>query len=191
MASHRQVVFVAFHMAAMPLVAALLASACTETHSRPGHVFIGPRNLGWLGMRSSRWIFDASETIIADLPGLRRLISGLRAGTITRLLVLLDGPHPTGGPETRALTNIAPTLAFRTGLMSRILDMGIPMRPLTHHWESDALVLNWHPYLNHPWQPDGSRTKEEALSRMASLIEDLLLRHPAQWLNWNAASLRP
>lgn len=186
----RQIVFVAFHMAAMPLAAALLASACAETHSRPGHVLISPRNLGWLEAQNSQWIFDASEVIIADRPGLRRLISDLKGGTITRLLVLLDGPHPAGDPGTRTLTNIAPSLAFKTGLMSRILDMGIPMRPLTHHWESDALVLNWHPYLNRPPQLGRRHARAEAISGVASLIEDLLRRHPEQWLNWAAAGLR-
>lgn len=190
MSSLPQVVVVAFHMAAMPLTAALLASACTSTHSRSGHVFISPRNLGWLGLESSRWILDAGEIIIADLPGLRRLMSGLRDGTITRLLVLLDGPHPSGGRDTRALTTIAPTLAFRTGLMSTILDMGIPMRPITHCWELDSLIVEWHPYLNHPPQTDSNRTREEAISVVASLIEDLLRRHPEQWLNWAAAGLR-
>jgi hypothetical protein len=190
MAAHRQVVFVTFHMAAMPLVAAFLASACTEMHSRPGHVFIGAPNIGWLGAQSSQWIFDASETIFGDPPGLRRLLSGLKLGTITRLLILLDGPHLAGRPGTRALANVAPSLAFKTGLLFRILDMGIPIRPLTHHWESEALSLKWHPYLNFPRRSDGIRAQEHATSAVTSLIEDLLRRHPEQWLNWSAAGLR-
>lgn len=190
MFSSPQLVVVAFHMAAMPLTAALLASACSEIHSRPGHIFISPRNLGWLGLKSSGWIRDAGEIIVADLSGLRRLVFGLKDGSITRLLVLLDGPHLSGGPDTRALTHIAPTLAFKTGLMSRILDMGIPMRPIIHHWESDALVLEWHPFLDHPPQPDGSGTRKHAISVVASLIEGLLRRHPEQWLNWSAPGLR-
>ena len=74
--------------------------------------------------------------------------------------------------------------------MARILNMGIPMRPITHYWESDSLILEWHPFLNHPPRPDGNRAREEAISVVASLIEGLLRRHPEQWLNWSAAGLR-
>lgn len=190
MEQHRQVVFVAFHMAAMPLIAAFIALACVETRGCQGHVLLSPLNVARLQAQGSRWVLDVSNVVTADPAGMRRLLSGLREGTITRLLILPDGPHRSGGPGTRTVTNFAPAVAFKTGLLSRIMAMGIPVRPLTHAWEGRALALNWHPFLN-KMGALGETHPEEALSRMASLIEDLLLRHPEQWLNWNAASLRP
>jgi lauroyl/myristoyl acyltransferase len=190
MESRRQVVIAMFHMPAMPLVGALLAAACAETTSGQRHALLAPGNIAWLQTQSARWTFDAWETISADQSGLRRLISGLRLGTITRLLILVDGPHAAGSPGTRPLANISPTLAFKTSLLARILAMGIPIRPLTHMWESNALVLNWHPFLNDTRLSDGICAEEQAISNVASLIEDLLRRHPEQWLNWYAAGLR-
>ena len=189
MESHRQIVIVMFHMAALPLVGALLGAACAETHSLRCHTLLAPGNIAWLNTQSGRWIVDACEAISADQAGLRRLISGLRQGTITRLLILPDAPYPPGRTGTRTLTDINPTLAFKTGLLSKILAMGIPMRPLTHVWESGAVELEWHPFLNRTDASNGSDT-EEAISRVASLIEGLLERHPVQWLNWSATSLR-
>jgi lauroyl/myristoyl acyltransferase len=182
MAAHRQAVFVIFHMTAMPLVAALLASAVTEVYGQPGHVFVSTRNMAWLQAQTGRWVLDISQVIGADPSGLRRLVSGLRQGSITRVLILLDGPHSPGRPRTRALTSVAPTLAFRTGLLSTLLAMGIPVRPLIHSWEADALMLRWQPYLNDE--------QEQAISSVASLLEELLRRHPEQWVNWNAAGFR-
>src|SRR5262249_7801938 len=156
---------------------------CTETTSGRRHALLAPRNIAWLHTPSGRWTFDAWETISADPPGLRRLISGLKHGTITRLLILVDGPHPAGSPGTRTLTNISPTLAFKTGLLTRILAMGIPIRPLTHVWESNALELNWRPYVSDTCSRDGIVSEEQAISDIASIIEGLLRRHPEQWLN--------
>jgi len=189
MGSHRQVVFVVFHMAAMPLIAAFLALAVTEIHGRRGHVLLSPQNAARLQVESGRWVLDVSNVISADAAGLRRLVSGLRAGTITRLLVLPDGPQRPAGAGTRMLTKISSTVAFKTGLLSRILAMGIPMRPLTHKWEEDALALRWHPFLDQAGASGGTAT-DDAISRVASLIEELLECHPEQWLNWSAASLR-
>ena len=186
MESHGQAVVLMFHMAALPLVGALLATACVETHSRPGHILVRPGNIA----RPGRWAVNACEVISADQSGLRRVISGLKLGTITRLLVLPDGPYPAGHAGTRTLTNISPTLAFKTGLLARILSIGIPIRPLTHAWESDALVLNWHPFLNNTRHWGRNDSPEQAISDVASLLEGLLQRHPEQWLNWYAAGLR-
>lgn len=179
MADHPQLVFVIFHMAAMPLVAALIAHAVAAVHGRPGHVLLSPQNAARLQAESGRWVLDVSHVITTDGPGLRHLMSGLREGTITRLLILPDGPRRATDPRTRTLSGVTPSVAFRTGLLSRILAMGIPMRPLTHFWTSDALELHWHPLLG-----------EAAISSVAALIEGLLTRHPEQWLNWPAASLR-
>jgi hypothetical protein len=190
MESHGQAVFLMFHMAALPLVGALLATACIETHSHAGHVLVRPGNVARLHAQSGRWAVDACEVISTDPPGLRRVISGLRLGTITRLLVLPDGPYPAGRAGTRTLTNISSTLAFKTGLLARILAMGIPIRPLTHAWESGSLVLNWHPFLNNKLNRAGKDSPEQAISDVAALLEDMLRRHPEQWLNWKAAGLR-
>ena len=189
MQSHRQLVFVAFHMAAMPLIAAFLALAVVDIHGRPGHALMSPQNLARAQGESGRWIFNVANVIGADGPGLRRLLSGLRDGTVPRLLILLDGPQRPGGPGTCALGNTAPGIAFKTGLISKILAMGIPMRPLTHTWQPDGLELKWHPFLG-DIDAVGDGGREDAISRVASLIEDLLKRHPEQWLNWSAPSLR-
>lgn len=183
MKARPQVVFVAFHMAAMPLIAAFLALAVAETHGRPGHVLLSPQNAVRLQTESGRWVLDVSTVVRADAAGLRRLISGLRDGSITRLLILPDGPQRPGGPNTRVVANAMPGVAFKTGLLSRILAMGIPTRPLAHRWVEGDLALTWHPFL------DG--TGEAPISRVAGLIEDLLRQQPEQWLNWSAASLRP
>jgi hypothetical protein len=190
MESYRQAVILMFHMPAMPLTGALMAAACVETHGYHGHALIRPGNVAWIHAQSGRWADDAGETISADPPGLRRLVSGLRHGTISRLLILPDVPFPAGRAGTRTLANISSTLAFKTGLLARILAMGIPIRPLTHAWESEALVLNWHPFLNDACRSDGACPEELAISGVASLLEDLLRRHPEQWLNWYAAGLR-
>jgi hypothetical protein len=50
--------------------------------------------------------------------------------------------------------------------------------------------LAWHPLLDPTGEGKGIDTAERGISTVASLIEDLLRRHPEQWLNWGAASLR-
>lgn len=189
MQSHRQLVFVAFHMAAMPLIATFLASAVADIHGRPGHVLLSPQNVARAQGESGRWIFNVSNVISADGPGLRRLLSGLRDGTVTRLLILPDGPQRPGRPGICALGDTTPGIGFKTGLLSKILAMGIPMRPLMHTWQPDGLELKWHPLLG-DIDAAGGGSGEGAISRVASLIEDLLKRHPEQWLNWSAPSLR-
>jgi len=181
MESLPQVVIAAFHMAAVPLIGALLAQAYAGLEGSRGHVLVSKRNIGWLQRESSRWTFDAVEIIGTDPQGLRRLMDGLKRGEITRLLILVDGPHPPGSRGTRALSDISPTLGFKTSLLTRILSMGIPIRPLTHVWEPDGLSLKWRPFLG---------PTDDGVSMVASLIEGLLRSHPEQWLNWAAASLR-
>jgi hypothetical protein len=185
-----QVVVAAFHMAGLPVVAALLAAAWADLHQGARHVLLARQNRGWLSLENSRWVADAAEILTTDPEGLCRLISGLRSGTIKRLLILVDGPHPPGERDTRALGNISPALGFKTSLLTKILSMGIPIRPLTHFWESNRLQLAWHPLLDPPGDGKGIDAAEHGILAVASLIEDLLRRHPEQWLNWAAASLR-
>lgn len=176
----RQVVVAAFHMTGLTLLGALLAAAWAREHEHRPHALVSERNMGWLRLDSARWAADAAHYVSTDSGGLRRLMTGLKEGTITRLTILVDGPHAPTSPGTRALSGLAPTLGFRTALLARILTMGIPVIPLTHLWESKRLVLRWHPPL------DPAR----GLDTVAELIEELLRRQPEQWLNWAAASLR-
>jgi hypothetical protein len=184
-----QVVFAGFHMVAFPLIAAMLGAACKGLHNGP-HVLVARRNMGWLRIESGRWAFEAGEVISTDPAGLRRLIAGLRSGEIQRLVILVDGPHPPASRGTRALSNVSPTLGFKTGLLTRILSMGIPVRPLTHFWESNHLQVKWHALLDPARDRGGIDAAEHGIATLASLFEDLLRRHPEQWLNWAAASLR-
>jgi len=190
MEPHPQVVIAAFHIAALPLVAALAADALADVRSGPRHVLVSKGNMGWLRLAGGRWVLDAAETIAADPAGLRRLMSGLKSGAITRLMILVDGPQAPGGRGTRALTNVSPAIGFRTGLLTSIQSMGIPIRPLTHVWESNALSLTWHPLLDPAGDREGDRAAGDVVSAVASIIEGLLRSHPEQWLNWTAASIR-
>jgi hypothetical protein len=190
MESRPQVVVAAFHMAGLPVVLALLAAAWADLHPGARHALLARQNMGWLSLENSRWASEAADILTTDTAGLCRLISGLRSGTIKRLLILVDGPHPPGDRDTRALSNVSPTLGFKTSLLTKILSMGIPVRPLTHFWESNQLQLAWHPLLDPTGEGKGIDAAERGISTVASLIEDLLRRHPEQWLNWAAASLR-
>jgi hypothetical protein len=176
-----QLIVIAFHMSGMQLVAALLNTAWKEMGRNSRHVLLAPRNMSWLRQQSGVWVTETAEAIAADRPGLRRLLSGLRDGSIQRLFALVDGPFAPGSAGTRALTGISPDLCFRSGLLNSVLSMGIPVLPLTHYWESDRLVLDCHPILTSP---------REGIDAVAGCIEELLRKHPEQWLNWTAASLR-
>jgi len=186
MESHPQLVVAAFHMAALPLVAKLVGAAWAEIHPGPRHLLLATRNLSWLRLESGRWVLDSANIIGTDRGDLRRLIRGLRNASIQRLLILVDGPHRPGLPGTHALSSISPTLGFKTGLLSSIISMKIPVLFLAHFWEPDGLVLRWHPLS----RSTGNQTAAECISTVAMLIEDLLRNHPEQWLNWTAASLR-
>lgn len=184
-----QAVFASFHMAAFPLIGAMLGAACAALRCR-GHVLVARRNMGWLRLAGGQWAFKAAEVIGTDPAGLRRLMAGLRSGEIERLLILVDGPHPPAARGTRALSNISPTLGFKTGLLSSILSMGIPVRPITHFWESNQLQVKWQSVLEPARERGGISAAEHGIATAALLIEDLLRTHPEQWLNWAAASLR-
>jgi hypothetical protein len=170
-----QAVFAAFHMAAFPLVAAMLAAAVMDEHGEPGHVLVGRRNLAWLELDASRWVTRMGRVIGTDARGLRQLQAGLRDGSIRRLLILVDGPHPPG-PGTEPLATI-PTLGFKTGLLERLLARHVPVLPLTHAWEGSRLELAWRP-------PIDDADPAAGAAAIARLIEELLHRHPEQWLNW-------
>src|SRR5690606_24028791 len=93
-----QLVAVAFHMAAFPLLTALIGAAWRELPGGPLHLLISSRNLGWLRLGNSHWVSESAVVIDTSPAGLRQLTQGLRSGTITRLLIMVDGPHAPG-PE--------------------------------------------------------------------------------------------
>lgn len=177
-ASHRQLVFAAFHMTGFPLLAAMLVPAVFDEHGERGHVLVAERNMVWLRTDSGRWVPEVADVISTDARGLRQLHSGLRDGSIRRLLILADGPHRPG-PGTHPLTSLAPTLGFKTALLRKLLGMRIPVLPLTHAWGATGLELEWRPLL--------ADDPAAAVATAAGLIESLLRRHPEQWLNWGAA----
>jgi hypothetical protein len=177
-AAHRQLVFAAFHMTAFPLLAAMLIPAVFEAHGERGHVLVAQRNMVWLRTDSGRWVAELADVISTDGRGLRQLQTGLRDGSIRRLLILVDGPHPPG-PGTHPLTTIAPTVGFKTALLRKLFEMHIPVLPVTHAWEASGLEIAWQPIL--------AEDPSAGIATTAGLIESLLRRHPEQWLNWAAA----
>jgi len=183
--SHRQLVITTFHMSCLPLVPMLANVACTQLRTGPRHVIVAPRNRSWLETDSGRWVTEVCEVIVADTGGLRRLVAGLRDGSVERLVTLVDGPHPPGNPGTRALSGISPALGFRIGVLSRVLSMGIPVLPVLHYWQSERLAIEFGPLLTSP-----PASREEGIDAVAGIIEGILRRHPEQWLNWPAARLR-
>jgi hypothetical protein len=177
-ASHRQLVYAAFHMTAFPLLAAMLVPSVFDVHGERGYVLVAQRNMVWLRTDSGRWVQELADVISTDSRGLRQLQAGLRDGTIRRLLILVDGPHPPG-PGTHLLTSIAPTLGFKTALIRKLLEMHIPILPVTHAWGANGLEIEWQQLL--------ADDPAAGIARTAALIESLLRRHPEQWLNWAAA----
>lgn len=173
-----QLVFSAFHMTAFPLLAAMLVPAMFDVHGERGHVLVAQRNMVWLRTDSGRWVSELADVISTDSRGLRQLQTGLRDGSIRRLLILIDGPHRPG-PDTHPLTSITPQLGFKTGLIRRLIDMNIPILPVTHTWSDEGLDVQWQPLLECDC--------DAALETTAGLIESLLRSHPEQWLNWGAA----
>lgn len=174
-AAHPQLVILAFHMAALPLLAAMVAASVTQELGERGHVLIAGRNRMWLNTEAGRWVWDAAEVLTADRRGLRQLQRGLRDGSIRRLLLLVDGPHRPGA-HTHPLPLLHPPLGFRTALLRWLLGQGIPVLPVLHVWEGETLRIRWQPLL----QP------ADGITTTADLIGSLLLRHPEQWLNWGA-----
>lgn len=178
---HPQVVVLAFHMSGLPLVSSLVDAAWTDLDAGPKHLLLAARNMSWLTQDSGSWVAERGTILGADRAGLRQLLTGLRAGTIRRLLAMVDGPQAPGGPGTRALSGISAGLGFRTGLVSTVLGLGIPILPLLHFWDGERLVVECGPVLT---------SVDNGIDAMAGHIESLLRRHPEQWLNWPAASLR-
>src|SRR5262245_36569010 len=165
-------------MALFPLVASILVPSVAEAHGERGHVLVAQQNMMWLRTEAGRWVPETADVISTDARGLRQLHAGLRRGSIRRLLILVDGPHRPG-PGTHPLTSISSTLGFKTGLLRKIIEMRIPILPLTHVWGDSRLELEWQPLL--PDEP------EAGVATIARLIESLLRRRPEQWLNWAAA----
>ena len=165
-------------MTAFPLLAAMLVPAVFDEHGERGHVLIAQQNMIWLQTDSGRWVAELADVISTDVYGLRRLHTGLRDGSIRRLLILADGPHRPG-PGTHPLTSITSTPGFKTALLRKLLEMRIPVLPLTHGWGEQGLELEWQPLL--------ADDPDTGIATTAALIESLLRRHPEQWLNWAAA----
>lgn len=173
-----QLVYAAFHTTGFPLLAAMLVPAVGDVHRSRGHVLIAHRNMAWLKTDSGRWVAELADVISTDPRGLRQLQAGLRDGSIRRLLILVDGPHRPG-PDTHPLTSIAPTLGFKTALLRKLVEMRIPVLPVTHGWSEKGFEVEWQPIL--PEDPTA------AFETTAGLIERQLRRHPEQWANWYAA----
>jgi hypothetical protein len=183
--SRPQLVAAVFHMAAFPLVSALVGSAWRGLHDGPLHLLVASRNMGWFRLGHNRWIPEAADLVSTDAEGLWRLLAGLRDGSITRLLILTDGPHAPGTPGTHALESACPSLAIKTSLITILHTLGIPLLPITHAWEVDRLIVTPRPVLD-----PKVMSQAETIKAMVMHTEALLRRHPEQWLNWNAAGIR-
>lgn len=183
--SRPQVVTGVFHMPGFPIVCSLIGAAWEELREGPLHLLVARSNMGWLKLGKHRWRPDALRVVGTDPAGLRQLLAGLRTGAIERLVILSDGPQDPASAGTRVLDGVSPSLGIGTGLLGRIEAMGIPLLPITHAWTADRLVVTPHP----PLDPatGGGCPFADAVARR---VEELLRRHPEQWLNWNAASLR-
>jgi len=173
------VVVLLFHFSGMPIVGSLLNHAWLARGLVNPHLLIAPRNASWLNHDHARWLREAAETIVADRSGLRRLMTGLLHGGISRLVLLADGPQDPAVSGAATVAGI-PALGFRTGLLHWLLSSGITVIPLIHYWEGERLRLEW----RDPLSP------ENGIESVSKLISELLRRHPEQWLNWPAASLR-
>jgi hypothetical protein len=180
-----QVVSTVFHMAIFPLICTLVGSVWRDMHQGPLHLLVASRNMGWFKVGQNRWVGDAIEVVSTDPAGLRKLMGGLKDGSIRRLLILADGPHAPGRPGARALDGVSPALAIRTALFSKIHALGIPLVPITHEWDADRLVVTPRPVLE-----PAALAESETIDAVVSHVEGLLHRHPEQWLNWSAARIR-
>jgi hypothetical protein len=184
-ASRPQVVTTLFHMAAFPLMCVLVGAVWRDMYEGPLHLLVAKRNIGWFRAENNRWVHDEIEVVHTDSAGLRQLMAGLKDGSIQRLLILADGPQAPGRPGTRALAGVSEDLGIRTTLLSRIHALGIPLQPITHEWDQDRLVVTPRALLD-------PETVDETgmIDAVVGHVEDLLRRHPEQWLNWSAATIR-
>ena len=180
-----QLVSTVFHMAAFPLICVLIGTVWRDMHDGPLHLLVASRNMGWFRLNSNRWVHDEINVLNTDPAGLRQLMAGLKNGSIRRLLILADGPQSPGTPGARALDTISPTLGVKATLLSKIHGMGIPLVPVTHEWDAGGLLVTPRPALD-----PAILDKAETIDAMIAHIEDLLRRHPEQWMNWNAAKIR-
>jgi hypothetical protein len=180
-----QLVSTVFHMAAFPLICVLIGTVWRDMHDGPLHLLVASRNMGWFRLESNRWVRDEIEVVNTDVAGLRQLVAGLRNGSIRRLLILADGPQSPRTPGTRALNGVSPRLGIKTTLLSKIHRMGIPLAPVTHEWDAGGLLVTPRPLLD-----PAILDEAETLNAVVRHIEDLLRRHPEQWLNWNAPRIR-
>jgi lauroyl/myristoyl acyltransferase len=185
MESRPQVVSTVFHMAAFPLICVLIGTVWRDMHHGPLHLLVASRNMGWFRLGSNRWVRDEIEVVNTDAAGLRQLVAGLRNGSIRRLLILVDGPQAPGRPGARALNSVSPTLGIKTTLVSMIHRMGIPLVPVTHEWGAGGLLVTPCPLLD-----PAILDEAETMNAVVRHIEDLLRRHPEQWMNWNGARIR-
>lgn len=185
MEARPQVVSTIFHMAAFPLLCTLIGAAWRDMHKGPLHVLVASTNMGWFRVGKNRWIVDTVDVLHTAPAGLRQLMAGLKTGAIRRLLILVDIPQAAGTVGTRALDGISPSLGIKTTLLAKIHALGIPLVPITHEWNADRFVVTPRP----PLDP-AIVTQTETIDTVAGYVEDLLRRHPEQWLNWTAAKIR-
>ena len=174
-------VMAGFHMAGFPLLSAMIAQADAELMDRRGYVLIARRNAAWLGFPSGQWVREVANVLTTTPADLRLLLAGLRSGEVGRLMILCDGPQPPTARGARALTTY-PSLGFGDGLLRRLIDMGAPVRPVSHVWRDNRFDVRWHPYL--------PTSAEAAVDGYVSLLEELLSNQPEQWLNWPAVATR-
>jgi lauroyl/myristoyl acyltransferase len=175
----RPLVILMFHFSGVPIVGSLLNHSWIADGQAPRHFLLAPRNAGWLTHERGRWLRESGEILIADRAGLRTLISGLRKGHISHLLLLVDGPQDPASSDAHAVTGI-PTLAFRPGLLQWLLSAGVTVVPVTNYWEEEQLRFEWHDALS----------PQDGVETVAGLIGRRLRQHPEQWFNWAAAGLR-
>jgi hypothetical protein len=183
--SRPQVVSTVFHAAAFPLICVLIGAVWRDMHDGPLHLLVASRNMAWFRTDKNRWVGDEIEVLSTSPAGLRQLLAGLKQGSIRRLLILADGPQAPGTQGARALAGISPTLGIKTTLLAKIHALGITLAPFTHEWETNRLVVTPRAPL-HP----ATLGETETIDTVVRHIEDLLRRHPEQWLNWSAARIR-
>jgi hypothetical protein len=185
MESRPQVVSTVFHMAAFPLICVLIGAVWRDMHDGPLHLLVAGRNMAWFRLDNNRWVGGAVEVMSTDPAGLRQLMAGLKTGSIRRLLILADGPQAPGTSGAHALDGVSPALGIKTTLLAKIHALGIPLAPITHEWDESRLVVTPRPVLD-----PATLSETETIDAVVRHIEDLLHRHPEQWLNWSAARIR-
>jgi hypothetical protein len=185
MESRPQVVSTIFHVAAFPLICVLIGAVWRDMHDGPLHLLVASRNMAWFRLDRNRWVGDAGEVLGTDPAGLRQLMTGLKTGSISRLLILADGPQAPGTPGARALDGVSPALAIKTTLLAKIQALGIPLAPITHEWDASGLVVTPRPMLD-----PATLSQTETIDAVVGHLEDQLRRHPEQWMNWSAARMR-